>query len=460
MSAPVPTPAVPDALLVPLLDTAADVLRRLPAEEVPVALRALAGFERRGLTSATARHQLRRALDLDDAFRARVREAFVARPEVEAVLARWSAEGAIAAVHEAASRNDLALLASALYAARPAGAEFGLGAACNEDRHRREARTLEDDLRAQATLLESAEKARRRAEAAHDAARAEIERLERALRDARRARRDREDAANRRAEEAERRAREVEAARDRAERERELAEARARREAERARDAERRLRDARREPGEPAPSPPAPGPSPAALADLARRARELVAALDQVLDHPGRAGRVPRARTPPPGAASPAAPRAAPRATVPCPPGLRSDQPEGLEAMLRANGVVLVVDGYNVSMSGWPDASVERQRQLLLGALARLHLRTRAGVVVVFDGTGLEASALRTTPGVRVVFSPAGDPADAWVIREVAALPARVPVLVVSNDTWVREHAVVEGGHPVGVEVFLEVLRR
>ena len=66
-----------------------------------------------------------------------------------------------------------------------------------------------------------------------------------------------------------------------------------------------------------------------------------------------------------PGAARPAAPTCAARASgsgdpgspatetgrrtaVPCPPGLRADQPEGLDAMLRTRGVVLVVNGYNV----------------------------------------------------------------------------------------------------------------
>src|SRR5262249_60822487 len=106
--------AVPDALLHPLLDTAADTLRTLDPEDVPVALRALSGFDRRGLSSATARHQLRRGFDLEGGFRDRVAERFGRRPEVVAVLARWAADPSIAVVVDAADRAQLALLAAAL----------------------------------------------------------------------------------------------------------------------------------------------------------------------------------------------------------------------------------------------------------------------------------------------------------------------------------------------------------
>src|SRR5215216_1386617 len=125
--------AVPDPLLAPLLDAAADVLRGLTADEVPAALRALSAFDRRGLTSSAARRQLRRTFDLDEAFRVRVVTAFTIRPEVRAALDAWSAEAASAAAAEAVERDDLELLASALYAARPEGVEYALGVVCTED---------------------------------------------------------------------------------------------------------------------------------------------------------------------------------------------------------------------------------------------------------------------------------------------------------------------------------------
>ena len=101
-----------------------------------------------------------------------------------------------------------------------------------------------------------------------------------------------------------------------------------------------------------------------------------------------------------------------------------------------------------------------RQRDQLVGALERLHLRLRCDVVVVFDGADVVGVAPRRTRGVRVVFSPAGESADPVVIREVAALPIRVPVVVASSDGWVRDHAVGEGATPVAAATLLDVLRR
>ncbi|MBM3660535.1 MAG: hypothetical protein FJW95_13695, partial [Actinobacteria bacterium] len=187
-----PHPAVPDALLGPLLDVAADVLRGLAPADVPPALRALAGFDRRGLANATARQQLRRAFDLDEDFRARVTEAFVARPEVRAVLDGWAPAGAPEAASDAADRSDLPWWTSALYAAEPDGADFGLGVACAEDRHRRAARGMLDDVRAAGMRIASAEEAQRRAETALEDLRSELARAEDELRDERRGRRDRE----------------------------------------------------------------------------------------------------------------------------------------------------------------------------------------------------------------------------------------------------------------------------
>jgi predicted RNA-binding protein with PIN domain len=436
--------AVPDHLLAPLLDTAGEVLRALDPDEVPPALRPLAGFDRRGLASTTARNQLRRAFDLDDEFRARTVDAFVARAEVGALIDGWSPETAVVRSREAAARDDLPLLAAALYAARPVGYEFVLGVVCNEDQQRRAARALQDDVRAQSTRLATADEARRRAEDALTSARADASRLERELREERRGRRDREALADRQAEDADRRARSSEITLEKARRDLDLAEARARREAERARDAERRLREAKRD-ASASMTPPAPSPERAVLVDLARRARELADEL---------------ARTVPkePTEAAPAA--EARRASVPCPPGLHLDQPEALDVMLRTRGVVLVVDGYNVSMRGWPGTPVAQQRNQLLGALERLHLRLRCDVVVVFDGAAVEVVNPRRIPGVRVVFSPEGEAADPVIVREVAALPARVPVLVASNDAWVRDHSARAGATPVTANVLLEVLRR
>ncbi|MFM8303993.1 MAG: NYN domain-containing protein [Actinomycetota bacterium] len=462
--------AVPESLLTPLLDVAADVLLALAPDEIPPGLRTLAGFDRRGFAGATARVQLRRALDLDAEFRAATVAVFTRRPEVAAVLEAWTPTGAPEAAADAADRDDLALWTSALYAADPPGAEFGLGVACAEDRHRRGERSLADEVRAAGAKIATAEEARRRAESTLAEVRAELTRVDGELREQRRTRREREAEADERVEDAQRRAREAEATLDKARRAGELAEARAQREAERARDAERRLRERARE--DAAPSPP-PGPDPVAVADAARAARELATRLERLaaqpkggpgaapVPSPARAGGASGASSASgAGGASGAGDARGRRVAVPCPPGLRAEQPEAVEAMLRTEGLVLLVDGYNVSMLGWPAAALAQQRDHLVSELSRLHLRLRSHAIVVFDGSDVEGVPARRSPGVRVVFSPAGRPADPVIIETLREMPARVPVLVASSDHWVRDEAVRAGATVVPADALLAVLRR
>jgi hypothetical protein len=46
------------------------------------------------------------------------------------------------------------------------------------------------------------------------------------------------------------------------------------------------------------------------------------------------------------------------------------------------------------------------------------------------------------------------------IVREVAARPPRVPVIVASSDGWVHDHADAEGATVVPSPVLLDVLRR
>jgi len=439
---------VPDGLLGPLLDAAAEVLHGLAPADVPTSLRTLAGFDRRGLTGATARLQLRRGLDLDAGFRERVVAEFLDRPQVRTVLDAWVPADAVDAAAVAAERDDLAWWASALYAARPEGYEFGLGAACTQDRTRAEARRLADEAQAGEARVAGAEEARRRAEAALADVRAELTRTDGELREERRSRREREEAAADRVTAAERVAREAEAALRAAERVGGDAEARARREADRARDAERRLREQARQTATP---PPGPGPDPAEVADLARAARDVTRRLDALARS--------TASSAPAAPAAPAAPSGR-RVTVPCPPGLHVDQPEAVEAMLRSPGVVCLVDGYNVSIKAWPQVPIAQQREQLVSALHRAHLRLRSHAIVVFDGADVEGGPARRVEGVRVVFSPADRPADPVIIEQLRGLGLHVPVLVASDDHWVRDAAAAAGATPVRTDVLLAVLRR
>ena len=127
--------------------------------------------------------------------------------------------------------------------------------------------------------------------------------------------------------------------------------------------------------------------------------------------------------------------------------------------MLRTQGAVVVIDGYNVTKRAWPDVSLSEQRDRLVSAITALHARTRCDATVVFDGAEVGPSPAERRPGVRVRFSDANEEADAVVVREVAALPPNVPALVVSSDHEVREQSEAEGATVISSDTFLRAMR-
>lgn len=140
---------------------------------------------------------------------------------------------------------------------------------------------------------------------------------------------------------------------------------------------------------------------------------------------------------------------------------LAPDDPAMLDRLLELAQVHLVVDGYNVTKSGYGTVSLAAQRNRLVTGLAALAGRTGAEVTCVFDGTSLPARVIQTTPrGVRVLFSPQGQSADELIERLVQAEPTGRPVVVVSSDREVAEAARAAGARAVPSAVLLRRLDR
>jgi predicted RNA-binding protein with PIN domain len=468
-------PPVPEPLLVPLLDIAGEMLRALDPIDVPPILRPVAEFDRRGLARGAARQQLMRAIENEGDFRQRAIERFTSRLEVSEVLEAWDPSDAVDVVGDAAERLALPMLASALYAAQPPGWEFGLGVVCAVfDRQRLEQQLGDDDRERESQLAGMAE-SRRRAEAARVAAEQKSEVIERQLRDERQSRRDRDAAATQRVAAAERKFADAEHEIIKARAAAEAAEGRLEREATRARKLDEEARDLRRAAKEAeanvrasegdAGLPVLRREDLRALVDAADMAQRLATGLSGVADQ---ARRVMPAETSAPAtehehesepdAPKPEAPRR--RAQPRVPPGMVEDDPDALDAMLRTPRAVLVVDGYNVSMLAWGDLPPAQQRDRLLSAVSELQLRTRARIVLVFDGADVGSVLPPRRPGVRVVFSPEGEEADVVVVRQASDLPVEVPVVVASSDAWVGRHARETGVRVVSSATLLRALRR
>ncbi|MFI1286978.1 NYN domain-containing protein [Streptomyces sp. NPDC020792] len=140
---------------------------------------------------------------------------------------------------------------------------------------------------------------------------------------------------------------------------------------------------------------------------------------------------------------------------------LSEHDPAILDQLLALPQAHLVVDGYNVTKTGYPQMPLEKQRLRLLGQLSQLAAQTGAEVTCVFDGAELVAPVLLAPPrGVRVLFSKPGVTADELIRQLVRAEPPGRPVIVASTDREVADGIAKAGARPVASAVLLKRLSR
>ena len=412
----------------------------------PPGLRPYLGFAK---LSPAALSAIARVVDQDDDFRARV----------------------------AASVDEDAVGRGAwLWLTRPPGWADDLAAIEAEDRERRASRTAEQrearDERSATRRLAATQAALTRAETVGEERRLELDRLQRELDEARRAR----TAVDARVADLEATLAELEEARAAAVRNLKDAEARLVARATELKAVKARLRSLEAEASRPeAPGTeatrtevagvgperadpesvgsPAPRPDLGVVAHELRRAAQGASSLADGLAGLAAAladgGVEPMPAPPAPAPTGPpvagAAVRGARRTPVALPGGLLDDSVAAAEHLLRTPNAVLVVDGYNVTMTGWPELAAAEQRRRLVALLADLAARTSTRVEVVFDGAEVDGGAIAVpAPArqwVRVRFSPPDVEADDVVLDLVAQLPANRPLIVVSSDNRVREGA-------------------
>ncbi|MFB8181662.1 NYN domain-containing protein [Streptomyces sp. NPDC055966] len=138
---------------------------------------------------------------------------------------------------------------------------------------------------------------------------------------------------------------------------------------------------------------------------------------------------------------------------------LSEHDPAILDQLLALPQAHLVVDGYNVTKTGYPQMPLEKQRLRLLGQLSALAAQTGAEVTCVFDGAELAAPVLLAPPrGVRVLFSKPGVTADELIRQLVRAEPPGRPVIVASTDREVADGVAKAGARPVASAVLLKRL--
>ena len=136
------------------------------------------------------------------------------------------------------------------------------------------------------------------------------------------------------------------------------------------------------------------------------------------------------------------------RSPLAVPGGRGADDPETLAAWMGVDGVLVLVDGYNVTKHplGFPDRGLEDQRTLLLDVCRRLARRFGAEITVVFDGGTVGPLPTRLPLGpVEVVFTDAGRTADDEIVARTNAAPPERPVVVVTSDNELRSRVATLG---------------
>src|SRR5262245_25478505 len=140
---------------------------------------------------------------------------------------------------------------------------------------------------------------------------------------------------------------------------------------------------------------------------------------------------------------------------------LGPSSPALLESYLAMPRARLIIDGYNVSKTAWPESSLEAQRIRLLQAIAPLVARSGAETTVVFDAATSESRPPVSPPrGVKVIFSPLGVIADDVIRQLVDAEPRGRVIIVVTSDQEVVRDVRRAGARSVASDALIGTIKR
>jgi len=140
--------------------------------------------------------------------------------------------------------------------------------------------------------------------------------------------------------------------------------------------------------------------------------------------------------------------------------GGRVQDVAALDRLLALPTVHLIVDGYNITKTGYPELALSDQRDRLVNQLSALAARTKVEVTVVFDGAGVLSVPAANPKGVRVLFSDRGVLADDVIRDLVAVEPPGRPMVVATSDRAVADSVRRHGAHPAPAAVLVSRLAR
>jgi hypothetical protein len=436
---------IPDFLLTPLIEAAYSIIKELSDEDMPTNLRRMSHFDAKSLTNPGARAQILQSLSSNQEFAARVEDEFFARVEVNVAFQQWQTDDKARLITDAATRNDLPLIASMLWLKRPEHYEYGLGLIVGHGQVSMEERERDDAQRADEMRLTHAENAAKREKERADLLVSDVERLEGELRDERQARRVSEQryeaklaAAQKQIEQNDEVVQRITEARDRQTQ-------RVEREASRASELEARLRNTQEE-------------SSKKSAKISQLQEQLASSLSSdvqltyddlqslvtaqkdaeaisrsMLTIMNKTRTILSAAVPEETATIKSDHTAEIKAVQPVlqrdsvevPPGMEMDSDSTLRTVLVQDNLVVIVDGTL--------AKNDTQRDAITSTLTQIESRFHPTCVAIFDGESATARG-RIHSNVHIVYAPAGLAVGDVIVERIKVTPPERPIIVVSDN--------------------------
>lgn len=467
---------VPDFLLLPAIEAAFNVIKKQETNEIPSTLRRISNFDAKTLHHSTARVQIISSLNADPGFRSLVDEEFFSRVEASVALNSWNLNDAVSIIDDFSSRNDLPLIASMLWLRRPMGSEFGLGmimaysAISISETDKRESKLAQDSQLNNITKSLEIEKDRA------NLATGEASRIEEELRNERRNRRVKEQRFESNIASLEKHISQSDSIMERMKEDEKRISVRLEREASRAKEIEVRLRLAEQVSNEKANKIKALQQQLASalsseielgyedLQNLIKAQNDAEVISRSLLSIMNKTRNI-LAKTTDDKSSSESKPitsrdikkpndNSNVRKAVSVPKGLTIESSRALEEIFKQDKLILLIDGYNVSLNSFQNLSLEMQRDRTISCAANIESRFSTNCAVIFDG---QSSTTRASirAKVHVVYSPEGTTADDVIIERIMVTPKDRPILLVTNDNNLKSRAKGLGCETLSTQSFV-----
>ena len=465
--------AIPDFLLMPLVEAAFTVVKKNEESDIPTALKRISHFDAKALNNSTARTQIIQSIQNNPGFADMVSEEFFSRVEVGVAFSQWNANRTQVLVQEAASRNDLPLLASILWIKKPEKYSFALGMIVALSSVSMMENEQRETQRAEQTKVTHLQNSFEREKGRADLLKSDVDRLEAELRDERRTRRVREQRLEAQAASLQKQVDSNDEVTLRLKEAKERTNSRLEQEASRAQELEKRLKMAQNE-------------ASVKSEKISQLQEQLASALSSEMEltyedlqklilaqknaeeisstimaimnktrsilsnkvtdssnqltapqntqGPSQVEQVTlNSQTPTRLPERKAAIEGTKRTPVVVPPGMPLESDASLRTVFTQQDLVILIDGYNVSLNSFGNLSLELQRDRIVACATSVEARFHPSCLVVFDGQS-SGTRGRIQSKVHVVFSPSGVTADDVIVERIRVTPRDKPVLVVTSD--------------------------